>query len=119
MTFTWRNLEDCHSVVSNAGKIAVVVIKIGREMIIMQKKYNSEQDRVFSLDEFKQFDRLNQNTNSRIPIFFCIDVSGSMGSKVGFFETRLSLLSKVMRKLLESMKKHPILSERAVIGVVI
>lgn len=87
-------------------------------MSIMQNKYDSEQDRVFSLDEFKQFDRLNQNTNSRIPIFFCIDVSGSMGSKVGFFETRLSLLSKVMRKLLESMKKHPILSERAVIGVV-
>lgn len=84
----------------------------------MQNKYNSEQDRVFSLDEFKQFDRLNQNTNSRIPIFFCVDVSGSMGNKVGFFETRLSLLSKVMRKLLESMKKHPVLSERAVIGVV-
>ena len=84
----------------------------------MYNQYNSEQDRVFSLDEFKQFDRLNQNTNSRIPIFFCIDVSGSMGSKVGFFETRLSLLSKVMRRLLESMKKHPILSERAVIGVV-
>lgn len=84
----------------------------------MQNKYNSEQDRVFSPDEFKQFERLNQNANSRIPIFFCIDVSGSMGNKVGFFETRLSLLSKVMRKLLESMKKHPILSERAVIGIV-
>lgn len=84
----------------------------------MQNQYNSEQDRVFSLDEFKQFDRLNQNTNSRIPIFFCIDVSGSMGSKVGLFETRLSLLSKVMKKLLESMQKHPILSERAVIGIV-
>ena len=41
-----------------------------------------EQDSVFSLDEFKQFDRLNQNTNSRIPIFFCIDVSGSMRNKV-------------------------------------
>ena len=84
----------------------------------MKNNYNSEQDRVFSLDEFKQFDRLNQNTNSRIPIFFCIDVSGSMGNKVGFFETRLSLLSKVMRRLLENMKKHPILSERAVIGIV-
>lgn len=84
----------------------------------MQNGYNSEQDRVFSLDEFKQFDRLNQNTNSRIPIFFCIDVSGSMRTKVGFFETRLSLLSKVMARLLENMKKHPILSERAVIGVV-
>lgn len=77
-----------------------------------------EQDRVFSLDEFKQFDRLNQNTNSRIPIFFCIDVSGSMRNKVGLFETRLSLLSKVMRRLLENMKIHPELSERAVIGVV-
>lgn len=87
-------------------------------MRIMQNKYSSEQDRVFSLDEFKQFDRLNQNTNSRIPIFFCVDVSGSMGNKVGFFETRLSLLAKVMKKLLESMKKHPILSERAVIGIV-
>lgn len=84
----------------------------------MQNGYNCEEDRVFSLDEFKQFDRLNQNTNSRIPIFFCIDVSGSMGTKVGFFETRLSLLSKVMRRLLEDMRKHPVLSERAVISVV-
>lgn len=84
----------------------------------MQSGYNSEEDRVFSLDEFRQFDRLNQNTNSRIPIFFCIDVSGSMGTKVGLFETRLSLLSKVMRRLLEDMRKHPVLSERAVIGVV-
>lgn len=84
----------------------------------MLNEYHSEQDRVFSLDEFKQFDRLNQNTNSRIPIFFCVDVSGSMRTKVGFFETRLSLLSKVMGRLLENMKKHPVLSERAVIGIV-
>lgn len=84
----------------------------------MNNEYSTDQDRVFSLDEFKQFDRLNQNANSRIPIFFCIDVSGSMGNRVGFFETRLSLLSKVMKKLLENMKKHPILSERAVIGIV-
>ena len=78
----------------------------------------SDQDRVFCLDEFRQFDRLNQNTNSRIPIFFCIDVSGSMNNRVGLFETRLSLLSKVMKKLLQNMKKHPVLSERAVIGIV-
>ena len=84
----------------------------------MPNENYAEQDRVFSLDEFKQFDRLNQNTNSRIPIFFCIDVSGSMRNKVGLFETRLSLLSKVMRKLLENMKIHPELSERAVIGVI-
>lgn len=85
----------------------------------MPNESYAEQDRVFSLDEFKQFDRLNKNTNSRIPIFFCIDVSGSMRNKVGLFETRLSLLSKVMSKLLENMKIHPELSERAVIGVVI
>lgn len=84
----------------------------------MPSEQYTEQDRVFSLDEFKQFNRLNQNTNSRIPIFFCVDVSGSMRNKVGLFETRLSLLSKVMRKLLEKMKIHPELSERAVIGVV-
>lgn len=84
----------------------------------MQNSYHDNPDRVFSLDEFRQFDRLNQNTNSRIPIFFCVDVSGSMSTKVSFFETRLSLLSTVMRKLLENMKKHPILSERAVIGVI-
>lgn len=89
-----------------------------KEMRSVQNGYHSEPDRVFSLDEFKQFDRLNQNTNSRIPIFFCVDVSGSMSTKVGLFETRLSLLSKVMEKLLENMKRHPILSERAVIGVV-
>lgn len=87
-------------------------------MRLMQNGYRPEQDRVFSLDEFKQFDRLNQNMNSRIPIFFCVDVSGSMANKVGFFETRLSLLSKVMERLLDNMKKHPILSERAVIGIV-
>ena len=84
----------------------------------MQDEYSLEQDRVFSLDEFKQFDRLNQNTNSRIPIFFCVDVSASMKKVVNFGETRLSLLSKVMRRLLENMKNHPVLSERAVIGVV-
>lgn len=84
----------------------------------MSNNFHSEQDRVFSLDEFKQFDRLNQNTNSRIPIFFCVDVSGSMNTKVGFFETRISLLTKVLRRLLENMKKHPLLSERAVISIV-
>lgn len=110
-------MEDYHSVVNNVELIAAKIFKIERKIKTMQNKY-SEQDRVFSRDEFKQFDQLNQNTNSRIPIFFCIDVSGSMGSKVGFFETRLSLLAKVMRKLLESMRKHPILSERAVIGIV-
>lgn len=84
----------------------------------MQNNYKQEQDRVFSLDEFRQFDRLNMNTNSRIPIFFCVDVSGSMGTQVGFFETRLSLLSKVMKRLLEKMNSHHILSERAVVGIV-
>lgn len=84
----------------------------------MQDKYKQMQDRVFSLDEFNQFEQLNHNTNSRIPVFFCIDVSGSMGSKVGFLETRISLLSKVMKKLLKNMKAHPILSERAVVSVV-
>lgn len=83
----------------------------------MDNNYNSA-DRVFSEEAFAQFDRLNQNTNSRIPIFFCVDVSGSMGEHVGIFQTRISLLTKVMRKFLENMKKHPILSERAVIGIV-
>lgn len=83
----------------------------------MEMDYNL-MDRVFSIETFKQFNRLSQNTNSRIPIFFCIDVSGSMGEKVGFSQTRISLLSSVMKKLLENMKRHPILSERAVIGIV-
>lgn len=84
----------------------------------MQNQFSQEHDRVFSMDEFKQFDRLSENMNSRIPIFFCVDISGSMSNLVGFFETRLSLLSKVMKKLLEKMKYHPVLSERAVIGIV-
>lgn len=103
---------------SNVAKADVIGIKLGKGMRNVQNSYRDEQDRVFSLDEFKQFDQLNQNTNSRIPIFFCVDVSGSMNTKVGFFETRLSLLAKVMRRLLENMKKHPVLSERAVIGVI-
>ena len=89
-----------------------------KEMKVMPSEHYTEQDRVFTLDEFKQFEQLSENTNSRIPIFFCIDVSGSMRNRVGLFETRLLLLSKVMRKLLENMKKHPELSERAVIGVI-
>ena len=93
-------------------------IDANKGMKSMSNENYSEQDRVFTLDEFKQFDRLSQNTNSRIPIFFCVDVSGSMNNKIGFFETRLSLLIKVMRSLLVNMKTHPELSERAVIGVV-
>lgn len=83
----------------------------------MEMNYNST-DRVFSAETFKQFNRLNQNTNSRIPIFFCVDISGSMGERVGLFQTRISLLSNVMKKLLENMKQHPVLSERAVVGIV-
>lgn len=83
----------------------------------MDNNYNSA-DRVFSAEAFAQFNRLNQNTNNRIPIFFCVDVSGSMGEHVGIFQTRIALLTKVMRRLLENMKTHPVLSERAVIGVI-
>lgn len=102
---------------SNADRTGEVDIEEG-EGKIMEHKYNAELDRVFGIDEFKQFNRLNQNTNSRIPIFFCIDVSGSMATRVGIFESRLSILSKVMIRLLENMMKHPVLSERAVIGIV-
>ena len=77
-----------------------------------------ELDRVFSKDAFKQFERFDYNANSRIPVFFCIDVSGSMGESVGFFQTRIQLLSKVMKSLLENMKKNPVLSERAMVGIV-
>lgn len=93
-------------------------MRFSKEVKMVYNNTKSDQDRVFCLDEFRQFNRLNQNTNSRIPIFFCIDISGSMNNRVGLFDTRLSLLSKVMRKLLENMKKHPVLSERAVISVV-
>ena len=77
-----------------------------------------ESDRVFTAETFRQFNQLNENTNSRIPIFFCIDTSGSMATRVGIFQTRISLLVKVMRNLLVNMKKHPVLSERAMGGIV-
>ena len=83
----------------------------------MSNEYQ-EKDNVFSLEEFQQFEQFNRNVNARIPIFFCIDTSGSMQERIGILETRLSLLSKVMRKLLENMKGNPILSERAVIGII-
>ena len=82
MTSICENSEGYHNVVNNVGTAAAADIKIWEGMKKMYNQYNSEQDRVFSLDEFKQFDRLNQNTNSRIPIFFCIDVSGSMGKNL-------------------------------------
>ena len=77
-----------------------------------------ESDRVFTAETFRQFNQLNENTNSRIPIFFCIVTSGSMATRVGIFQTRISLLVKVMRNLLVNMKKHPVLSERAMVGIV-
>ena len=77
-----------------------------------------ESDRVFTAETFRQFNQLNENTNSRIPIFFCIDTSGSMATRVGIFQTIISLLVKVMRNLLVNMKKHPVLSERAMVGIV-
>lgn len=75
-------------------------------------------DRVYGMDEFLQFDRLNKNTNNRIPIFFCVDTSASMQTRISFSETRISLLSKVMMNLMRRMKSHPILGERAVVGIV-
>ena len=84
----------------------------------MRDQKNTIADRVFTLDEFKEIENLNHNTNSRVPIFFCVDVSGSMANMVGYSETRLSLLQKVMTKLLEDMKAHPGLNERAVVGIV-
>lgn len=85
----------------------------------MASNYNSkESDRVFTAETFRQFNQLNVNTNGRIPIFFCIDTSGSMATRVGVFQTRISLLEKVMTNLLVHMKQHPSLSERAMVGIV-
>lgn len=83
----------------------------------MEMEYSST-DRVFTKETFQQFEQLNKNTNSRIPIFFCVDVSGSMTTHVGIFKTRIQLLSDVMERLLQKIKSHPILGERAVIGLV-
>lgn len=80
--------------------------------------YRDSIDRVFSKDAFKQFECFDYNMNSRIPIFFCIDVSGSMGESVGLLQTRIHLLSRVMKNLLVNMNKNPVLSEQATIGIV-
>lgn len=80
--------------------------------------YHGSTDRVFSKDAFKQFECFDYNMNSRIPVFFCIDVSGSMGERVGLLQTRIQLLSKVMKNLLVNMKNDPVLSELATIGIV-
>lgn len=80
--------------------------------------YRDTIDRVFSKDTFKQFNSFDHNTNSRIPIFFCVDTSGSMGERIGIFQTRIMLLSTVMRNLLDNMKANPVLSERATVGII-
>lgn len=83
----------------------------------MNENFYNEQDRVFSLDEFRQFDQLNLNANSRIPIFFCVDISASMLESIGR-NTRIGLLSDILKKMLYSMKEHPVLGERAVVSII-
>lgn len=70
-------------------------------------------------DEYLQIERFTSNNNNRIPICFCVDVSGSMNESIGLFGgTRIMLLKKVMSKLLQAFKDDPKLSERACVCVV-
>lgn len=87
----------------------------------MEYRPNSNQPDVgyFTADSFRMQERYTTNNNKRIPICFCIDVSGSMGEPIGLFRgTRIQLLSDVMRRLLQALKGDPKLSERACVCIV-
>ena len=59
-------------------------------------------------------------TSPRIPICFCIDVSGSMDTSVGISGSRINLLSKVMRNMLRAMQEDDsALASEALISVIV
>lgn len=100
----------------------------------------------YSIDEYTQLDAIIRKGEDRIPICFCIDVSRSMefltnpmeelivtghghedGSdttivqvKPGYtLHTRIDELKRVLGKMIQKMKASPILSEAAIIDVVV
>ena len=71
-------------------------------------------------EEYDQMINEQMRTSPRIPICFCVDVSGSMDTSIGLAGSRISLLSKVMQRMLRAMQDDDsVLSSEAVISVIV
>ena len=84
-------------------------------------EYDHSNDTGYYLEEeYNQMYNERTRTSPRLPICFCIDVSGSMNEKVGLLDTRIGLLSKVMKNMLRAMQNDDSpLSMEAVISVIV
>lgn len=84
-------------------------------------EYNRLNDTGYHLkEEYDQMHNEQMRTSPRIPICFCVDVSGSMDTSVGFFGSRISLLSKVMKNMLKAMQDDDsALASEAIISVIV
>lgn len=84
-------------------------------------EYNRSSEAGYYLkEEYDQMSNERMRTSPRIPICFCIDVSGSMDTSVGLFGTRISLLSKVMKNMLKAMQNDDsALASEALVSVIV
>lgn len=91
----------------------------GRSAAIMNK-YHSFDEGFWLKEEYDQMQNERMRTSPRIPICFCIDVSGSMQTSVGSTESRISLLGKVMKRMLKAMQEDDsALASEAMISVIV
>lgn len=71
-------------------------------------------------EEYDQMSSERIRTNPRIPICFCIDVSGSMDTQVGLLGSRINILSRVMKNMLKAMQDDDsALATEALISVIV
>lgn len=84
-------------------------------------EYNQYNDTGYHLqEEYDQMYNERMRTSPRIPICFCVDVSNSMNTPISNVDTRISLLSKVMKNMLVAMQNDDSsLATEAVITIVV
>ena len=89
--------------------------------MIFMPEHNRLSDTGYHLqEEYDQMYNERMRTSPRIPICFCVDVSGSMDTSVGMFGSRISLLSKVMKNMLKAMQDDDsALASEAIISVIV
>ena len=100
---------------------AVLIDAILSERSDFMAEYDRLNDTGYYLqEEYEQMRNEQMRTSPRIPICFCVDVSGSMDTSVGLVGSRISLLSKVMKSMLRAMQDDDsTLASEALISVIV
>ncbi len=87
---------------------------------VFMSEYNRSDAGYHLKEEYDQMYNERMRTSPRIPICFCVDVSGSMDTPVGSFGSRINLLSKVMKNMLKAMQDDDsALASEALISVIV